>query len=89
MFFNKYFINKLIKVFEKLIKYTFKYWKVLSILFFSCLKEVLVLYFTNSLYLVKNIKIVLKEVFSTERSILDFLYITSVRTRIRLLVITI
>lgn len=47
------------------------------------------LYFANSLYLAENIKVALKEVFGTNKSILNYLYITSIGTRISLPIATI
>jgi hypothetical protein len=69
-------INKTKEVFEKLIKVAFKPWKVLYISFIFYIYKLAKLYLANGLYLVENIKAILKAVFGKDKSILDYLYIT-------------
>ena len=62
---------------------------MLKIPAFCIIIKFIILYITNSLYLPKNIKVVLKQVFSKERSILDFLYTISIGIYISLPITTI
>jgi hypothetical protein len=71
-------INKAKEVFKKLIKVAFKPRKVLYIPFISCIYKLTKSYLANGLYLAENIEAILKAVFGKDKSILDYLYTTSI-----------
>jgi len=61
----------------------------LNISVVSCLHKLAVFIFADGLYSVENIKTALKEVFSTDRSILNSSYATSIEVKIDVSVIII
>jgi hypothetical protein len=89
MFHNGWSIEKSSEMFKKLAQLAFKRRKVLNIPLFSRVLELVVSYFTNGLYLAKNIEAALKGVFSTKRSILNYSYTTLIGTKISLPVTTV
>jgi hypothetical protein len=89
MFHNGWSIDDSAETFDKLATLAFQRRKVWDLPFLSRIQELLISYFTDGLYPAKNIEAVLKEVFGAERSILDYSYTTSTRTRISLPVATV
>ena len=77
-------IDEVEEVFEKLVKVAFKPRKVLYIPFISRIYELAKSYLADGLYLAENIEAVLKAVFGKDKSILDYLYITSIGARVGL-----
>jgi hypothetical protein len=89
MFINGWSIDQSTQTFERLAKLAFKRRKVLNIPILSRIHELLASYLDDGLYPAKNIEAALKEVFGTDRSILDYSYATSTGTRVGLPVATI
>lgn len=89
MFLNGWSIDESTKTFEKLAKLAFKRRKVLDIPFLSRTYEILKSYLADGIYPAENIEAALKEVFGTDRSILDSSHATSIGTRVGLPVATI
>lgn len=82
-------IDKTIQMFERLAKLAFVRRKVLNIPILSSMLELLISYWADGLYPAENIEAALKEVFGTDKSILDYSHATSTGTRIGLPVATI
>ena len=89
MFHNGSSIEQSSDTFEKFAKLAFTRRKSLGIPFFSRVRELLVSYLTDGLYVAKNIEAAMKEVFGREGSILDYSHATSTGTRIGLPVATV
>jgi hypothetical protein len=89
MFINGWSIDESTQTFERLAKLAFKRRKVLNIPILSRIHELLASYLADGLYPAENIEAALKEVFGTEKSILDYSHATSTGTRVGLPVATI
>lgn len=89
MFVNGWSIDESTETFERLAKLAFKRRKVLNIPILSRIHELLASYLADGLYPAKNIEAALKEVFGTNKSILDYSHATSIGTRVGLPVATI
>jgi hypothetical protein len=89
IFINGWSIEESTKTFENLAKLAFRRRKVLDIPFLSRVHELLKSYLADGMYPAENIQAALKEVFGTDRSILDSSHATSIGTRVGLLVSTI
>ena len=67
-------------MFPKIAEYIFQQWNAFNIPFFSYIFKLAISYFANGLYLAQNIKSILKEVYSIDKSILNCLYAISIET---------
>jgi hypothetical protein len=86
--FNGWSIDDSIETFEKLAKLAFKRRKVLGVPLLSHIQEFLAMYVADGLYPAENIEASLKQVFVTEKSILDCSHAASTVARIGLPVAT-
>jgi hypothetical protein len=88
MFLNGFSIDCATEVFEKLANLAFGRKKFLNIPL-PTIVELLISFFADGLYKSENLEAALKQVFGTERSILDYSYATSRGTRVGLPVATV
>ena len=88
MFTKGHSIIEFIGIFEKMATLIFTRRAGLPIPLLSRAYEVLASYFTNGLYPVANIENAMKETSGSEKSILDYSYVTSIGTRVGLPVAT-
>jgi hypothetical protein len=89
MFINGWSIDDCTDKFEKLAKLAFQRRKVLNLPFLPRPLELLISYFADGLYPPENIEAALKQVFGTNRSILDYSHATTTGTRVGLPVATV
>jgi hypothetical protein len=89
MFINGWSIDHSTESFEKLAKLAFQRRKVFNLPFLPRILELLISYFADGLYPPENIEAALKQVFGTDRSILDYSHATATGTRVGLPVATV
>jgi hypothetical protein len=89
MFINGWPVNDCGKAFERLAKVAFRPRRVSCIPIISHIQKFLISYLADGVYPTENIESALKEVFGSERSILDYSYATSIGAKIGLPVTTI
>ncbi len=89
MFINGWSIDDCTETFEKLAKLAFQRRKVFNFPFLPRALELLVSYFADGIYPPENIEAALKQVFGTDRSILDYSDATATGTRVGLPVATV
>ena len=81
MYYYRQSISKCLYIFKQLAKRVFTRQEVSKIPILSYIEALAALVFTNSLYLVENIKAPLKQIFSIEKGILDYLYTTTIEIK--------